>query len=156
MKYLVVANQTLDHPTLLEVMQEHAVEEGGGAEFHVAVPATSPQDERGPAQGDAEAVARERLDAALSRFHAAGLAVTGEVGPTDPAHTVENALAQDRYGCIIITTLPTGISRWLHADLPHRVARRSKVRVEWIETAADRETRATVNSITPGGPAYLR
>jgi YD repeat-containing protein len=40
---------------------------------------------------------------------------------------IEEALAQRRFGEIILSTLPPGISRWLAWDLPHRVRARTDV-----------------------------
>jgi hypothetical protein len=35
---------------------------------------------------------------------------------------IEDALRSDEFDEIILSTLPHSVSRWLHVDLPHRVA----------------------------------
>jgi hypothetical protein len=35
---------------------------------------------------------------------------------------IEEALMRSRYDEIILSTLPRSVSRWLHVDLPRRVA----------------------------------
>jgi len=143
-KYLVVSNQRLDDPALLSVMRAHAQEL---ADFHVVVPATAPQDQSTPPNGDADQVAQDRLARALDRFHAAGLKATGEVGHADPLDAIDTALKRTRYAGIVITTLPLGISRWLHLDLPHRAARKARIPVECIVAPHDPNGRSEINSV---------
>jgi hypothetical protein len=40
----------------------------------------------------------------------------------DPMDAIEDALRYGDFHEIILSTLPHGVSRWLHLDLPHRVA----------------------------------
>ncbi|HEY0360995.1 MAG TPA: hypothetical protein VGC83_01880, partial [Solirubrobacteraceae bacterium] len=40
----------------------------------------------------------------------------------DPMDAIEQALAAADFDEIILSTLPRAVSRWLHLDLPHRVA----------------------------------
>ena len=44
------------------------------------------------------------------------------VGSHDPLAAVEDALNAGRYDEAIISTLPRRLSRWLHVDLPRKVA----------------------------------
>jgi hypothetical protein len=37
---------------------------------------------------------------------------------------IENAVAEQQFDEIILSTLPAGISRWLALDLPHRIRRK--------------------------------
>lgn len=133
-RYLVVANQTLGGTGLLGAVQGRALEESS---FQVIVPATDPADERTPAAGTGTENAQRRLQEALERFRAAGVEASGVVGAADPMEAIRDALAADRYAGIIISTLPAGVSRWLHMDLPHRVEREFKLPVEWIEARSD-------------------
>jgi hypothetical protein len=41
-----------------------------------------------------------------------------------------------RYDEVIVATLPTGVSRWMAADLPHRVERLTGARVTHIVATA--------------------
>jgi hypothetical protein len=51
--------------------------------------------------------------------------VTGEVGDPSPALAVSDALERATIDEIIVSTLPSGLSRWIHQDLPHRLERRT-------------------------------
>jgi hypothetical protein len=133
-RYLVVANQTLGGPELIDAVCERL--SAGPCEFHVVVPATPvagvietygplgvglpllpPPDE------ESLTVARERLEAELARLRAAGAHADGEVGDPDPVRAIRTALAGRGCDEILLSTLPPGISRWLHWDLPSRVRR---------------------------------
>lgn len=120
-RYLVVANQTLGGEHLDDKVRESLA--AGPCRFHVLVPATPPQDHAVWTEGEASALARERLDEALSRFRELGAEVDGEVGDPDPVLAIGDAMRQATFDEIILSTLPAGISRWLKQDLPHRVER---------------------------------
>ena len=40
----------------------------------------------------------------------------------DPMDAIEETLHDGDFHEVIVSTLPHGISRWLHADLPRRIA----------------------------------
>jgi hypothetical protein len=73
--------------------------------------------------------------------------VTGEVGDADPMRAIKHALAQGRYSGLIISTLPAGLSRWVHMDLPHRALREFGLLVEWFEARTDRADEATISRL---------
>jgi nucleotide-binding universal stress UspA family protein len=123
---LVVANQTLGGEHLLELLRERVA--AGACSFHVVVPATPPHRHATWTEGEAVALARRRLDDALARLRELGAEADGEVGDPNPVEAIEDVLNVDAgFDEIILSTLPPGISRWLHADVPHRVARRFSV-----------------------------
>ena len=138
--YLLVANQTPGGTGLIGSVQERAKE---GFPSHVVVPATEPGDEHVPAQGTDPDNAQRRLQEALERFKVAGVDADGLVGVADPMEAIRAALAANSYAGIIISTLPAGVSRWLHLDLPHRVDREFNLPVEWIEARSDDPAEAT-------------
>jgi hypothetical protein len=120
-RFLVVANQTLAGEPLLGRVRQLARD--GPCAFHVVVPATPPQDHAWT-EGEARAIARRRLDTALSRFGELGEAtlVDGEVGDASPILAIEDAIrGHGPFDAIVLSTLPPGASRWLKLDLPHRV-----------------------------------
>lgn len=121
-RYLIVANQTLGGPHLIRKLREALVE--GPCTFYFLVPATPPQDHATWTEGEAGALARERLDAALTRAREIGVEVDGGVGDPDPIQAIADVMATRDFDQIIVSTLPPGISRWLKLDLPHRVDRR--------------------------------
>jgi hypothetical protein len=118
-RYLVVANQTLAGKHLLDRVRECLSE--GTCTFHVVVPATSPSDHAVWTEGEAMALAQERLDAALAAFRELGADADGEVGDPSPVEAIRDALRDREFDGIILSTLPPGISRWLRQDLPSRV-----------------------------------
>jgi hypothetical protein len=109
---LVIANRTADSDELISALEERA--RSGPIAFTLLVPC-------GPSGRDE---ARARLDLAVGRIRAAGLEVEGSLGrDSDPivaAHEAWDPSAMDE---IIVCTLPTGVSKWLQFDLPHRVAK---------------------------------
>jgi hypothetical protein len=53
---------------------------------------------------------------------AAGAPVAGLIGSHDPVAAVEDALNVHGFDEAIVSTLPAHLSRWLHLDLPSKVA----------------------------------
>ena len=108
---LVVANVTAASQELLAALRTRAEREASG--FTLIVPATLLDGGRPSAQA--------KLGDALSMLRDAGLDVDGAIGDGDPIVAVTEAWDPKRYDEIVISTLPSGVSRWLKADLPHRV-----------------------------------
>ncbi len=119
-RILLVANQTAATPALLEAVRARA--EAGDAQFHLVVPATSHGLHRVVDPEDAGTPEAERaLAAALPVLEeAAGGAVTGEVGDGSPLTAIEDAVNAGAYDEIVISTLPTRLSRWMKLDLPSK------------------------------------
>ncbi len=116
-RVLVVANRTAATPELQAAVRDRAAR--GDATFHLVVPATphglhrlvDPED-----SGREEAQAN--LEAALPLLSsAAGRAVEGHVGDSDPLAAIQDALHPEPYDEIIISTLPSRLSRWMRVDL---------------------------------------
>ncbi len=128
--YLVVANQTLGGDHLLDEVRRRM--DAGPCSFHVLVPATAPHDHAVWTEGEANAVARRRLDRALERFREVGADADGEIGDPDPMTAVKDCELTRRYDEIILSTLPPGASRWLKQDLPHRMERACDVPVAHV------------------------
>ena len=128
---LVVANVTAASDELLAELSERA--EQGPAEFTVLLPATG---------GDSAAAKRE-LKRALERMREAGLEVSGSIGDRDPVVAVHEAWDPRRYDEVIVSTLPTGASRWLQIDLPHRIERMCDVPVRHVVAKPEEEPRPT-------------
>jgi len=120
-RILVVANRTALCDELREAMRERAKD--GPAEFVLLVPATAhgasramdPYTEMGEARGQEEL--------ALQVLRSAGLDMAeGRVGDPDALAAVEDELnLHGPYDEIIVSTLPTHLSKWLKMDLPHKV-----------------------------------
>jgi hypothetical protein len=111
---LVIANVTAASDELLDTLRRRA--ESGACEFTLLVPAT------GGGRAGREA-ARAALESALERLRADGLEATGTVGDPDPVAAAHDVWDPRRFDEIVVATLPTGASRWLAVDLPHRLER---------------------------------
>lgn len=120
-RYLVVANQTLAGQHLAEKVRACLAAEP--SRFHVLVPATTSNDQVVWTEGEARALAQERLDRALDQFRQLGAEVDGEVGDENPFDAIQDAVRDGEFDELILSTLPVGVSRWLKQDLPHRVER---------------------------------
>lgn len=115
------------------------------ATFHLLVPAT-------PLEAGTDESAEDRLETSLARFRERGLRMTGEVGAADPLEAVGKVCARGDCDRVIIATLPRSASRWLHMDLPHRVARRWHVLIEWVTVADGPDQPSTLATIRPIAP----
>jgi hypothetical protein len=125
---LVVANVTAESDELIDCLRERAAE--GACRFTLIMPATG-------------AGTRERLDSALGRMREAGLDnVDGSVGDPDPVVAVMEVWDPMKFDEVIVSTLPTGSSRWLGLDLPHRLEKLTSVPVRHVVSKPRREVHA--------------
>jgi hypothetical protein len=132
-RVLIVANQTLGGQHLLDAVGERMRQ--GPHQFTLLVPAGAPptlQNVNDMAIGagygtlTAEATfaaAHKRLEYGLASLRAAGATAEGCVGVHDPVRAVREMNERVRFDEIIVSTLPPGVSRWLHLDVPHRIGR---------------------------------
>ena len=123
-RVLVVAHKTAATPALLDAVRKRAAR--GPARFHLLVPnprhpSWRPAEASHPDVSEGEQV----LALALPLIEEAcrGCRVDGAVSPRhDPMDAIEETLHEEDFDEIILSTLPWAVSRWLHLDLPHRVA----------------------------------
>jgi hypothetical protein len=128
-RYLVVANQTLGGEHLVQEVRRRLSE--GPSTFHLVVPATAPTDHLWT-EAEATNVAQGRLDEALSRLRQLGAEVEGEVGDGNPMLAIEDAMREESFDEIILSTLAPGLSRWLKLDLPDRLKAKVSIPVTHI------------------------
>jgi hypothetical protein len=83
---------------------------------------------------------------AVTRLRAAGLDADGGIGDGDPIIAVTEAWDPKRYDEILISTLPTALSKWLQADLPHRVERITGAPVTHVISAPPKPELETVRA----------
>lgn len=134
-RYLVVANQTLLGDPLLGRVRECLA--AGPCQFHVVVPATHAPGRAMQTGSRDRAVAAERLRDGLERFRAFGADVEGEVGDARPIDAIRDVMLHaPPFDEIIVSTLPPGLSRWLHQDLPHRIQRTFEMPVSMVVARA--------------------
>ena len=120
-RVLIVAHKTAATPALLEAVRERAAR--GRCTFTLLVPAPAHGLHRvvDPEDTDAEE-ARTVLELALPLLEdAAGSRVEGLVGVPEPLTAVMDAINAHGYDEVIVSTLPTHVSRWLRLDLPHKI-----------------------------------
>src|SRR5215210_6080448 len=111
---LVVANVTATSRELMAALSERAQKDR--CRFTLVVPA--------PVAGaEGREAAQHRLEGALEQLRDAGLEAEGVIGDHDPLAAVTEEFDPARHDEIVIATLPTGVSKWLQVDLPHRVER---------------------------------
>jgi hypothetical protein len=128
---LVVANVTAGSDELIDCLRDRA--DQGACRFTLVMPSTGVE-------------ARERLDAALEQMRDAGLDnVEGRVGDPDPVVAVMDMWDPMKFDEVIVSTLPTGSSRWLGLDLPHRLEKLTAVPVRHVVSQPPREA-------VPAGP----
>lgn len=141
-RYLIVANRTLAGDIIPKLVAERAA--SGPAEFHLVVPATRSKETQRLLTGVADPMsgytvvspedlaaarvrdrsqAEERLAGFLVRLSDHRDALTSEVAGHDPFAAIGRVLERSSFDEIIISTLPSGMSRWLKMDLPSRVER---------------------------------
>jgi hypothetical protein len=120
-RYLVVANQTLAGEHLVKEVRARL--SSGRCQFHILVPATHPADHAVWTEGEAQAIARHNLAAALEMFRRLGAQANGEIGDEEPLTAIKDVLREQEFDEIIVSTLPLGISRWLNQDLVSKVER---------------------------------
>src|SRR3954447_13166294 len=121
-RVLVVANRTAASPALLDAVRERAAR--GACTFTLLVPHTSasglhrlvdPAD-----QGQSEAEATVELAVPLLE-DAAGAHVESLIGDAEPLAAIQDAINLNGFDEIIISTLPSRVSRWMKLDLPSKV-----------------------------------
>jgi hypothetical protein len=122
---LVVANVTAASDELHDALKK--LDARGACRFTLVMPRSASSSE-------------ENLSAALESMRAAGLAkVTGRLGDPDPVVAAMDVWDPMEFDEIVVSTLPTGVSRWLGLDLPRRLQKLTGVTVHHVvaETQAD-------------------
>jgi hypothetical protein len=123
-RVLVVTDRIAATPALLDTIRGRSAR--GPAEFRVLVPNPAPAEwnPTHPERHDKIAEAEHALAEALPGIEeAAGHPVEGVVSIRhDPMDAIEETLHAEPFDEIILATAPHRIERWLHVDLPHRVA----------------------------------
>ena len=115
---LVVANVTATSDELLDALRERSEE--GACRFTLVMPGTGVD-------------RHEHLEAAVERMRAAGLEnVAGKVADPDPVVAVMDLWDPMKFDDIVVSTLPTGSSRWMGLDLPHRLEKLTSVPVRHV------------------------
>ena len=124
---LVVANVTATSEELLTMLRHRS--DDGACRFTLVMPRSG-------------AGAPERLEQALEAMRESGLEkVSGRVGDPDPIVAVMELWDPMEFDEIVVSTLPTGSSRWLGLDLPRRLAKLTSVSVRHVVSQPRGEVR---------------
>jgi GABA permease len=146
-KTLIVANRTVGGRELAAAVRDRAV---GDGRFLLLVPVAAPVSAAvavGAAAADMTAaafatvpdehqLATERLEYGLEWLRSLGVEATGRLSTdNDTAVAVAAAVDADGIDEVIVSTLPTKISRWLRQDLPTRIERSVTVPVTVVTSS---------------------
>src|SRR5215211_7501203 len=121
-RVLVVANKTAATPPLIDAVRERASR--GPCEFTLLVPnathglhkVVDPEDQ---SQNEAETT----IELALPLLEeAVGGPVDAMIGVPEPLAAIQDAVNLHGFDELIISTLPSKVSKWLKLDLPSKVA----------------------------------
>lgn len=127
---LVVAHKTLGGDALLDELRSRR-ESDPGVRVHLLVPVDHPIGAW--TDGQLERVAEGVLESGLARMKSLDIEATGEVGDANPVYAVEQLFVRgEMFDEIIISTLPHGVSKWLKADAPSRLAKNYRIPVTHI------------------------
>jgi hypothetical protein len=139
-RVLIVANQTIGSAELTAAVEERI---SPASRFHLLVP-VPPTPPSAISVGlaavesaatafmvlpDLRALAEERLESGLEWLRRLGADATGEVGLIDTVAAVVGVVERDHVDEIIVSTLPSRISKWLRQDLPHKIEKHVTVPV---------------------------
>jgi len=121
-RVLVVAHKTAATPALLDAVRARAAR--GPAEFTLLVPNSAHGLHKVVDPEDTEAgEANQVLELALPLLEqAAGAHVEGMIGDPNPLDAIQDAVNLHGFDEIIISTLPTRVSKWLKLDLPSKLS----------------------------------
>lgn len=146
--YLIVANRTLAGLPLMEAAARRAAT--SPARFFVLVPIMLPSmttaamladpvsgctfpEAMNQLEHDCLETASARLDDALNYLAVIGASASGAVVRAEPFTAALDAVRSARFDEILVSTLPSSVSKWLHVDLPRRLARHTRLPVTHIE-----------------------
>lgn len=132
---LIVANETLAGAELRAAVEQRI---GAGCDrFHVVVPVPlgpPPAIAIGLATAevvmisdldlpDQRTVATERLEDGLTWLRGLNCTADGEIAVKDAVGVVRDIVEQGEITEVLVSTLPSRLSRWLRQDLPSRIGR---------------------------------
>ena len=136
-RILVVANETVAGQPLIDAVRERAA--GEQVDVHVICPQNQPRHGYVIYDSTVRDAAENRLHMTLALLREAGIEADGEVMDPDPYSAVMDALGEQDYDEIVISTHPETRSGWLRQGLVDRVARAARRPVEHVVVDLDAE-----------------
>src|SRR4029079_9828021 len=122
---------------LIDAVRRHA--EGEDVHVHVISPQNQPKHGYVIYDEHVRDAAENRLQMTLALMREAGIEADGEVMDPDPYSAVMDALGEQDYDEIVISTHPETRSGWLRQGLVDRVARATRRPVEHVVVDLDAE-----------------
>ena len=136
-RILVVANETVAGKPLIDAVSKRA--DGDSVQVHVISPQNQPKHGYVIYEEHVREAAQNRLEMTLALLREAGVEADGEVMDPDPYSAVMDALGEEEYDEIIISTHPETRSGWLRQGLVDRVERAARRPVEHVVVDLDAE-----------------
>src|ERR671911_997321 len=136
-RILVVANETVAGKPLIDAVSRRAG--GDSVQVHVISPQNQPKHGYVIYDEHVREAAQNRLEMTLALLREAGVEADGEVMDPDPYSAVMDALGEEDYDEIIISTHPETRSGWLRQGLEDRVQRATRRPVEHVVVDLDME-----------------
>jgi hypothetical protein len=136
-RVLVVANETVAGKPLIDAVKRRS--EGEEVRVHVISPQNQPKHGYVIYDEHVRDAASNRLDLTLALLREAGIEADGEVMDPDPYSAVMDALGEQDYDEIVISTHPETRSGWLRQGLVDRVRRAARRPVEHVVVDLDAE-----------------
>jgi DNA-binding LacI/PurR family transcriptional regulator len=136
-RILVVANETVAGKPLLDAVRDRA--QGDEVDVHVICPQNQPRHGYVIYDSMVREAAENRLRMTLALLREAGIEADGAVMDPDPYAAVMDALGEQEYDEIIVSTHPETRSGWLREGLVDRVRRAARRPVEHVVVDLDAE-----------------
>ena len=136
-RILVVANETVAGKPLIDAVRARAG--GDEVDVHVICPQNQPKHGYVIYDSMVREAAENRLRMTLALLHEAGIEARGEVMDPDPYTAIMDALGEQDYDEIVISTHPETRSGWLREGLVDRVRRAARRPVEHVVVDLDAE-----------------
>jgi hypothetical protein len=134
---LVVANETVAGQPLIDAVKRRA--DGEQVRVHVICPQNQPRHGYVIYEDHVRDAAENRLHMTLALLHEAGIEAGGAVVDPDPYSAVMDALGDQDYDEIVVSTHPETRSGWLRQGLVDRLRRATRRPVEHVVVDLDAE-----------------
>jgi hypothetical protein len=136
-RLLVVANETVAGKPLIDAVKRHA--SGDEVQVHVISPQNQPKHGYVVYDEHTRDAAQNRLEITIALLREEGIEADGEVMDPDPYSAVMDALGEQDYDEIILSTHPETRSGWLRQGLVDRLKRATRRPVEHVVVDLDTE-----------------